>query len=55
MRALGDLTMLPEDLQRSVAKVVKFSQNNTKYVMEACQNTLVGLILSFGFRSQFSK
>ena len=30
MRALGDLTMLPEGLQRSVARVVKFSQNNKK-------------------------
>lgn len=30
VRALGDLTMLPEDLQRSVARVVKFSQNNRK-------------------------
>ena len=30
VRALGDLTMLPEDLQRSVASVVKFSQNNRK-------------------------
>ena len=30
VRALGDLTMLPEDLQRSVATVVKFSQNNRK-------------------------
>ena len=32
VRALGDLTMLPEELQRSVARVVKYSQNNTKYV-----------------------
>lgn len=30
VRALGDLTMLPEELQRSVARVVKYSQNNTK-------------------------
>ena len=30
VRALGDLTLLPEDLQRSVARVVKFSQNNRK-------------------------
>lgn len=36
MRALGDLTMLPEDLQRSVAKVVKFSQNNTKATLNVC-------------------
>ena len=30
VRALGDLTLLPEDLQRSVARVVNFSQNNRK-------------------------
>lgn len=30
VRALGDLTLLPEDVQRSVARVVKFSQHNTK-------------------------
>lgn len=36
VRALGDLTMLPEDLQRSVAKVVKFSQNNTKATLNVC-------------------
>jgi len=36
LRALGDLTMLPEDLQRSVARVVKFSQNNTKATLNVC-------------------
>lgn len=30
VRALGDLTLLPEDLQRSIARVVKLSQNHTK-------------------------
>lgn len=36
VRALGDLTMLPEDLQRSVARVVKFSQNNIKATLNVC-------------------
>ncbi|XP_022794918.1 dehydrodolichyl diphosphate synthase complex subunit DHDDS-like isoform X2 [Stylophora pistillata] len=36
VRALGDLTMLPEDLQRSVARVVKFSKNNIKATLNVC-------------------
>lgn len=36
VRALGDLTMLPDDLQRSVARVVKFSQNNIKATLNVC-------------------
>ncbi|XP_058950569.2 dehydrodolichyl diphosphate synthase complex subunit DHDDS-like [Pocillopora verrucosa] len=36
VRALGDLTMLPEELQRSVARVVKYSQNNTKATLNVC-------------------
>ncbi|XP_068698167.1 dehydrodolichyl diphosphate synthase complex subunit DHDDS-like [Montipora foliosa] len=36
VRALGDLTLLPEDLQRSIARVRKLSQNNTKATLNVC-------------------
>lgn len=36
VRALGDLTLLPEDLQRSIARVVKLSQNHTKATLNVC-------------------
>lgn len=33
VRVVGDLTMLPEDLQESIARAVSFSKHNTRYVI----------------------
>ncbi|XP_031567033.1 dehydrodolichyl diphosphate synthase complex subunit DHDDS-like [Actinia tenebrosa] len=36
VRVVGDLTMLPQDLQKSIAKAVSFSQHNTKATLNVC-------------------
>ncbi|XP_048578160.1 dehydrodolichyl diphosphate synthase complex subunit DHDDS isoform X2 [Nematostella vectensis] len=36
VRVLGDLSMLPDDLQRSIARAVNFSKHNTRHVLNVC-------------------
>ncbi|KAK3741724.1 hypothetical protein QZH41_012910 [Actinostola sp. cb2023] len=36
VRVIGDLTMLPDDLQKSIAKAVRYSKHNSKAILNVC-------------------